>query len=100
MGRGKSTIEAMDTNVLGNGSGELGGLRRLGADAVSDIGGADVDVEAGKQLEGGLLAGGVAEGVAAEVELRRGLIRLAQRLKNQTFREQNLQIVQLAQRLG
>jgi hypothetical protein len=73
MERGKSAIEAVGKNVLGNGSGELGGLRRLGvAELVSNLRGADLDVEAGKQVEGGLLAGGVAEGVAAEVDLRLG----------------------------
>jgi hypothetical protein len=76
--RGKSEVEAVCTNVLENGGGKLGGLLRLGVgggwrvgtDAVSNFRGANLDVEAGEQVEGGLLAGGVAENVAAKVDLR------------------------------
>jgi hypothetical protein len=68
--RGKSMVKAVGTNVAGNASGELGGLRRLGvAELVSNPGGADSNVEAGKQIKGSLLAGGVAESEAAEVDL-------------------------------
>jgi hypothetical protein len=60
------------TNVLENGSGKLGWLRRLSADVVADFGGADVNVQAGEQIEGGFSAGGVTEGVATEVNLGLG----------------------------
>ena len=43
------------------------GWRGLGkADLLTNIGGADLDMQAGKQVEGGLLAGRVAQDVTAQ----------------------------------
>ena len=66
-------------NVLQNGWGKqrairysgLGGGEGQAANLVANLGGADVDMQAGKQVEGGLMAGGIAEDVAAQLELVR-----------------------------
>jgi hypothetical protein len=55
--RGKLKIETVSANVLGNGGGELGGLRGLGSETAANLRGADIDVEAREEVKGGLAAG-------------------------------------------
>jgi len=77
-GGGKSEIEVVGTNVIQNGSGEKGatgawgggGRVSLRANLVANLGGADLDVQAGKEVEGGLQAGRIAEDEAAEGRAR------------------------------
>src|SRR5271157_4102249 len=90
-GRGKSTIKIVGANVVQNRSGEQGAFRRSGCggrgrlrgdagmctNLFTNLGGADVDVKAGKQVEGSELAVRVAKDVAEEGDffLRKAYLR-------------------------